>query len=155
MVWCCTNNRYKKGIYILKTYWILCSKYDNHLMFNNEHNWEIYYETDLISIRIFTSIVYKVCIWAPKSTRAWFITLLRSVHLLCEAQEYNHGMMVNKHGPRKDKAAVDLQPSPSYCKPLHKETCIKNELLTSHGYILKAHIKSAHHLIMLCLDLLT
>ena len=66
MVRCGCKKGYQKDVF--KRDWVTRSNYVYHSRFNNQHNCEDLYDY-LISTKIFTLIMNKICIWAPKFMR--------------------------------------------------------------------------------------
>ena len=120
----------------------MCSKSNNHPRLNSQHNWRDLYDHLTSTKIIFTLIMNKILIWAPKITRkvatASIIELLTALYLLrvsyprrfsCLVGKSNHLRLI--YFSRKESCGefwyggmdIGLTGGPHHC--LHKTQCLR------------------------------
>ena len=68
--------------------WTACLQCDSHSRLNNQYNWDSLYD-HLISTRIFTLTMNKICVWAPRIMREVASSLIRFAnHLVLLVSSY-------------------------------------------------------------------
>lgn len=74
--------------HVIQRDWTACLQCDSHSRLSNQYNWDGLYD-HLISTRIFTLTMNKICVWAPRIMREVASSLIRFAnHLVLLVSSY-------------------------------------------------------------------